>query len=55
MTTSTPKNISTDRPWLWIIGVFIVLIAFWSTVVTIAVRNVPQNVPLTSSPADAHH
>lgn len=55
MTTSTPNNISTGKPWIWIIVVFIVLIAFWSAVVTVAVRNVPQNVPLSSSPADAHH
>jgi len=54
MTTSTPSNILTTKPWLYIIALFVVLIAFWSTVVTIAFKNLPDNVPVQANSPDAH-
>ena len=36
---------------LWIVAAFGVMMAFWATVVTIAFKNLPQNVPLAESSA----
>lgn len=55
MTTSTPIITENSRPWIWIVAVFAVMLAFWSVVVTIAVKNLPDSVPVASvtSAADA--
>jgi hypothetical protein len=56
MTTSTPIITKNSRPWIWIVAAFAVMLAFWSVVVTIAVRKLPDSVPVVSSAtaADAH-
>jgi hypothetical protein len=33
------------RPWLAVVAAFVVLIAAWATLITIAVRNAPEEVP----------
>lgn len=45
------------RPWLWIVATFVVMIAFWATIVTIAFKNLPQDVPLEhgNTTARAHY
>lgn len=57
MTTSTPTTTKNSRPWIWIVAAFALMIAFWSVVVTIAVRKLPASVPVTSAspPADARN
>jgi hypothetical protein len=57
MTTSAPTTTKNSRPWIWIVVAFTVMIAFWSVVVTIAVKKLPGSVPVESaaSPADARH
>ena len=35
-----------DRPWIWIIVAWVVLLASLSVVITICVRNAPEEVPL---------
>jgi hypothetical protein len=56
MTTSTPSTTKNSRPWIWVVAAFTVMIAFWSVVVTIAVKKLPASVPVesVSRPADAH-
>lgn len=56
MTTSTPTTTKNSRPWIWIVAAFVVMIAFWTVVVTIAVKKLPASVPVASAshPADAH-
>lgn len=55
MTTSTQTITRNSRPWIWIVAAFTVMIAFWSALITIAVRNHPASVPVTSAvpPTDA--
>jgi hypothetical protein len=57
MTTSAPTTTRNSRPWIWIVVAFTVMIAFWSAVVTLAVKKLPDSVPVESaaSPADARH
>ena len=54
MTTSIPKNIFSTKPWLFIVILFAMLIAFWSTIVTIAFKNLPDDVPVQANSPDAH-
>ncbi len=35
-----------QRPWLWIVLGFIVLISAWAVFMTIAIKNQPESVPL---------
>lgn len=57
MTTSAPTTTKSNRPWIWIVAAFTVMIAFWSVVVTIAVKKLPASVPVISAapPADARN
>lgn len=34
------------NPWLWIVVAFVLLIAAWSVLITIAVKNQPEKIPL---------
>jgi bacteriorhodopsin len=34
------------KPWLWIVFAFLVLIAAWTVLITIAVNNQPEKIPL---------
>ncbi len=56
MTTSAPTTTKNSRPWIWIVVALVVMVAFWSVVVTIAVKNQPDSVPVAriTPPADAH-
>jgi hypothetical protein len=54
MNKTAPESATTRRPWLWIVGAFAVLMCIWAAMVTIAVRNVPQNVPLIERSAAPH-
>ncbi|HSJ03294.1 MAG TPA: hypothetical protein VK956_12610 [Verrucomicrobium sp.] len=47
MTISIRKTISA-KPWLLVVAVFVGLIVMWTGLIIIAVRNTPQNVPLTT-------
>ena len=40
------KNPFRERPWLWVVAAFVVLIAAWTVLIRIAVRNAPESVPL---------
>lgn len=53
MTTSAPTTTRNSRPWIWIAIVFTVMIAFWSVVVTIAVKKLPASVPVNPTPPTA--
>ncbi|MCE9518075.1 MAG: hypothetical protein K8R87_00670 [Verrucomicrobia bacterium] len=57
MTTSAPTTTKNSRPWIWIVITLVVMVLFWSVVVTIAVKKLPDSVPVTyvSPPADAHN
>jgi uncharacterized membrane-anchored protein len=57
MITSTPNTTKSSRPWIWIVAAFTVMIAFWSVVVTIAVKKLPASVPMASAapPSDARN
>lgn len=57
MTTSAPTTINNSRPWIWIVIALVVMMAFWSVVVTIAIKNKPDSVPVAriTPPDDAHH
>ena len=35
------------RPWLWIVLAFILLISAWSVLITIALNNQPEKIPVT--------
>lgn len=42
------------RPWLFIWVAFVILIGAWALLITVAVRNAPENVPLNgTAPAAA--
>ena len=34
------------KPWLWIVLAFLVLIAAWTVLITIAVNNQPEKIPV---------
>lgn len=51
MDNPSSNSAKQGRPWLWIVAAFGVMMAFWATVVTIAFKNLPQNVPLAESSA----
>ncbi len=36
----------TRHPWLFVVLAFIILIAMWSTLITIAVRHSPEVIPV---------
>jgi len=39
-------NAKTIRPWLYVTGAFLLLIAAWSSLIFIAVKHTPQSVSL---------
>lgn len=39
-------NAKTIRPWLYVAGAFLLLIAAWSSLIFIAMKHAPQSVPL---------
>ena len=39
-------NAKTIRPWLYVTGAFLLLVAAWSSLIFIAVKHAPQSVPL---------
>lgn len=39
------------RPWLWVVIIFLLLIAAWTFLIVTAVKNRPQKVPLDQPPA----
>ena len=42
-------NAKTIRPWLYVTGAFLLLIAAWSSLIFIAVKHTPQSVPLETA------
>ncbi len=38
------------RPWLWVVVAFILLIAAWTTLITISVKNQPEMVEIDAGP-----
>ncbi len=42
------KRFLRERPWIWIVVAFLVLITGWSFLITIAVQNTPETIELTS-------
>jgi FtsH-binding integral membrane protein len=38
-----------DRPWIWIIVFFVLMVAALGTMVVIAVKNEPESVPLENN------
>ncbi|WP_166442783.1 hypothetical protein [Phragmitibacter flavus] len=52
MITSIRKTIS-NKPWLWIVLAFLVLITVWTCFITIAVNNQPEKIPLPTPHVDA--
>ncbi|HSI64541.1 MAG TPA: hypothetical protein VLE43_15540 [Candidatus Saccharimonadia bacterium] len=49
------KNYLAQRPWIWIVVTFVVLIAALASLVTTAVRNMPETVPLNWRQEHARH
>lgn len=43
------KSYLQQRPWIWIVFGFSLVVASLAGMVTIAVKNLPQEVPLTAS------
>ncbi|MFM2197583.1 MAG: hypothetical protein RLZZ505_1015 [Verrucomicrobiota bacterium] len=43
---SKPKTI---RPWLYVTGAFLLLIAAWSSLIFIAVKHSPKTIPLETA------
>lgn len=39
----------TIRPWLYVTGAFLLLIAAWTSLIFIAVKHAPQSVPLETA------
>ena len=39
-------NLMRKKPWLWIVLAFVVLIAAWSVLISIAVNNQPEKIPV---------
>lgn len=35
-----------DRPWIYVVGAFVVLMSFWAVLLTISIKNQPEKVPL---------
>ncbi len=42
-------NLKNIRPWLYVTGAFLLLIAAWSSLIFIAVKHAPQSVPLETA------
>ena len=42
-------NTKTIRPWLYVTGAFLLLVAAWSSLIFIAVKHAPQSVELSTS------
>jgi hypothetical protein len=49
------KKYLAERPWIWIVVTFMVLIAALASFVTTAVRNMPETVSLTGGVERAGH
>ncbi len=47
------KNWLKNRPWIWIVLFFLAFMSAWAWFIVIALRNVPEVVPL--EPTHAHH
>ncbi len=45
-------NAKTIRPWLYVTGAFLLLIAAWSSLIFIATKHAPQSVPLETSESE---
>lgn len=45
----TVRNFLSNRPWIWVVVVFVVLIIQWYNLIRIAIENRPESVPLTTS------
>lgn len=41
-------NAKTIRPWLYVTGAFLLLLAAWSSLIFIAVKHAPQQIEITS-------
>lgn len=39
-------NTKSIRPWLYVTGAFLLLLAAWSSLIFIAVKHTPESVPL---------
>jgi hypothetical protein len=52
MTISIRKTIAA-KPWLLVVAVFVLLIAMWTGLIVIAVRNRPQPVPFPPPPHES--
>ena len=46
-------NAKTIRPWLYVTGAFLLLVAAWSSLIFIAVKHAPQSVPLEISNSES--
>lgn len=46
-------NLLRKKPWLWIVLAFVLLIAAWSVLFTIALKNQPETIPLETETAAA--
>jgi hypothetical protein len=44
-----------DRPWIWVIFAFIVLIIAWSLLLRVAIEKRPEAIPLPESAASTRH
>jgi hypothetical protein len=42
-------NMKTIRPWLYVTGAFLLLLAAWSSLIFIAVKHAPERVALETS------
>lgn len=48
----TPPPERKSQAWLWVVVAFVVLLSAWGTLITIALKNRPEPVPLKSAPAE---
>ena len=44
-------NLLRRKPWLWIVLAFVMLIAAWTVLITIAVRDQPEKIPVGAKAA----
>jgi hypothetical protein len=42
-------NLKTIRPWLYVTGAFLLLIAAWTSLIFIAVKHAPKTIPLETT------
>jgi hypothetical protein len=40
-----------ERPWLFIVAAFVILVSVWTCFITLAVRHAPQNVEIPAAHA----